>query len=132
MFRDRDEELRRLQEQLLEEEEPEENADLEEDEDFETEEDLDALLDEDTEIGASGVYQNYSNDYGRNLRNYATGYKAYNADRTDTDLERYSDAVREEPKRSSAVAWFVVLLLVLMGLVVGVIAWKYLGLGDLL
>ena len=47
------------------------------------------------------MYQNYSNDYGRNLRNYATGYQAYNSDDCDEDLEAFSEEVYEEPEESS-------------------------------
>ena len=127
MFRDREEALQRLQEQLLQEEEelrPEE-------EEYPDEDAFDQLLEEDDRTADSGAYRNYSNDYGRGLRNYATGYKAYNADKADTDLDRYSDAVREGPKRNRA-AWLVILLLILIGLAVGAILWKYLGLEGLL
>lgn len=126
MFRDREEALARLQEQLLEEEEePAEEGE----EEYPGEEDFARLL-EDERTADARIYQNFSNDYGRQLRNYASGYKAYNSDRTDTDLDCYSDAVREGPKRRS-VLWFVILLLILMGLALGVILWKYLGLEGL-
>ena len=128
MFRDREEALQRLQEQLLQEEE---DISPQEEEEYPDEDAFDQLLEEDDRTADSGVYQNYSNDYGRDLRNYATGYKAYNADKTDTDLDHYSNAVREGPKRDR-VAWLVILLLILMGLAVGAILWKYLGLEGLL
>ena len=47
------------------------------------------------------VYQNYSNDYGRNLRNYASGYRAYNSDDCDEDLDAFSEEVYEEPQEKS-------------------------------
>lgn len=88
MFRDTSEELARLEAELLAEEEPEEELPEEE-----TEED--PWLYEDTRPAAEPeVFQNYSNDYGRNLRNYASGYRAYNSDHTDEDLDDYSEAVR--------------------------------------
>lgn len=125
MYRDRDEELQRLQAQLLEDAEPAE----EETEELLDADTLDALLEDPRQTGNPQVYQNFSNSYGKNLRNYASGYCAYNSDRTDTDLDSYSEAVRE-PKRSGGLLWLAVLLLVLVGTVVGAIVWMYLGLGG--
>lgn len=91
MFRDASEELERLQAELLAEEEPEEEIpDQPPEEDY--------LYDEyeDTRPAQGpAVYQNYSNDYGKNLRNYASGYRAYNTDTTDEDLDEYSEEVRQ-------------------------------------
>ena len=127
MLHDRDEELQRLQAQLLEDAEPTEE---------ETEELLDAgtlnaLLDDSQRTGNSRVYQNFSNGYGRNLRNYASGYQAYNADRTDTDPDSYSEAVRE-PKKTGGPVWLAVVLLILTVAVVGAILWIYFGPGGVL
>ena len=127
MYRDREEELRRLQEQLLEDEEPTQE---ESDEELLDEDTLDALLDESQKTGNPRIYQNFSNDYGRNLRNYASGYQAYNSDKTDTDLDSYSQTDRE-PKKSAGLLWLAVVLLVLAGAVVGAIIWMYLGQGGL-
>ncbi len=125
MTRDRDEALQRLQQALLEEEESEAAEALEE-EDF-----PEIEPEDDPRIADAGVYQNFSNDYGKNLRNYASGYRAYNADKTDTDLDTYSDAVREgeNPRR---LLWLPVLLLGLLAAVVLAMLWKYLRLGGLL
>ena len=92
MFRDKEEELQRLSRQLREMEEPEEQIEEEE------EPDVDELLQEDTHIGdmTDGVYRNASNGYGQNLRNFASGYKAYNGDRVDVDMEEFSDEIRAE------------------------------------
>ena len=122
MYRDRDEELRRLQEQLLEEEEFPDRA-----EELLNDDMLDELLSDSPKSGDSKVYQNFSNGYGKNLRNYASGYTAYNTDTTDTNLESYSEAVRK-PKRSGSLLWLAVLLLVVTAVVV---AWLYLRLGGL-
>lgn len=92
MFRDTEEELERLQEQLLEEEEEETEA-------FPDEDEVARLLEEDGAIPDAPVYRNFSNDYGRGLRNFASGYRAYNGDKTDTDLEEYSETVYEAKKR---------------------------------
>ena len=122
MFKDTDEALARLAEELLraedeteaeevcEEEEYEEDYDEDFDEDYEEDYDEDQEEDEvppeyiyDDTRAARGpaVYQNYSNDYGRNLRNYASGYRAYNADDCDEDLDTFSDEVYEEPPERS-------------------------------
>lgn len=126
MHRDREEELQRLQEQLLEETEPTE----EETEEILDEETLEELLSESSQIQNTRVYQNFSNDYGKNLRNYASGYNAYNSDTSDTDLESYSEAVRE-PKKTGGLTWLAVVVLALMLMVVGAIAWMCFSLGGL-
>ncbi len=123
MARDTDEELRRLEQALLEEEAqpPEEEADAQE-------EDLPEFApEEDSYIPNAGVYQNYSNDYGKKLRNYASGYRAYNADKTDTDLEQYSEEIRNGRQPSLGLLWFLVILMLILIAVVGAVLWKYLG-----
>jgi hypothetical protein len=125
MFRDREEELQRLQDQLLEEEDPQPEEALPDDDDF------DDLLSENQPIEDPEIYQNYSNDYGKNLRNYASGYRVYNSDKTDTDLDTYSESVREgQPSRRFL--WIPVLLLGLLAAVVLALLWKYLRLGGIL
>lgn len=119
MFRDKDEQLQRLQEALLEEEQ---TAQLPEEEDFE------ALLWETDQGETPTVYQNYSNDYGRNLRNFASGYKAYNSDDTDVELEEYCDQVQQEPTTTN---WWIWLVLLLMAAVVISIGWMFLSTGGL-
>ena len=97
MFKDTDKALARLEAELLAEEE----EDLAEEEYEEAEEDEASVppeyVYEDTRPSAGGViYQNYSNAYGKNLRHYANGYRAYNADITDEDPDTYSDELLEE------------------------------------
>lgn len=125
MFRDTKEELDRLQEQLLEEEDdlPEEDED-EEDGDFPDEEEPEDLLEGDEAIPDAPVYRNFSNDYGRGLRNFASGYRAYNGDKTDTDLDEYSEAVYSGKKRSPGCCAVVLTLLVAAAAAVAV--WWYL------
>ena len=122
MFRDRKEELERLQEQLLEED-PEE---LEEEYEDEDEEYLDAEVDDLLAANDQGenpqTYNNYSNDYGRQLRNFASGYKAYNTDRTDEDLEEYSQQVLEPPKEKGITGLLVLAMLLLLG-IAAVLGW---------
>ncbi len=80
MHKDTREALARLEEALLEDETPELDDEA-----------LDALLeefleDEDTDFA----------DHPRGYQNFANGYRAYNTDETDEDLDVYSDAVLEE------------------------------------
>ncbi len=63
MFRDRSEELRRLEEALLEEEE-EPIEDQEEDEDLLADDLLDEWLEDTAPAKEPVAYQNFSNDYG--------------------------------------------------------------------
>ena len=82
MHKDTKEALARLEEALLEDENPALN-----------EEDLDALLeeflDEDDQDFAP---------HPHGYQNFANGYNAYNSDNTDEDLDVYSDEVFEEPE----------------------------------
>lgn len=114
MRRDTQEELQRLEQELLAEEEIPEMP----------EEDYGVFLEE-PESEEPVVYRNFSNRYGKDLRNYATGYKAYNSDTLDTDLEDFSDAVREGQKPASILLPLVTALIA--GLAVLYIAWLYLG-----
>ncbi len=123
VFRDTSEELARLEKELLAQEEPE-TPDYD-DEAYDEEDD--PWLYEDT-APAKGpvVYQNYSNDYGKNLRNYASGYRAYNSDQSDEDLENYSEQVRV-PKKSGCAGTLVAVLLIaalLAAIVLVYYAWE--------
>ena len=82
MFRDREQELERLKRQLLEEDEYEE--DEEDEEEYEEEEDEEEEAFPDCPV--------------------------YNTDAADVDLEEYSDAVYEEPRRSWGLVAAVLLL----------------------
>lgn len=116
MFRDTSEELARLEAELLSEEEPEEELPEEEEED-------DPWQYEDTRAAAEPeVFQNYSNDYGRSLRNYATGYRAYNSDDCDEDLDTYSEEVRLG-KKSRVGCLGVAICLIAVILTAAVILW---------
>lgn len=127
MFRDTQEELERLQAQLLEETEEEENTS--EEAAFLDEEDFDTLL-YDTDQGENPrVYENYSNDYGSSLRNFATGYKAYNSDRTDTDLDAFSENVFEG--KEATYGWVWIILCLMVAAIVGIL-WCFLSMGDLI
>ena len=91
MFKDKKEELKRLEEALLleaqqEEAEAQQEAELEE---------AEALLDDPDDFGEidAEAYRNYANQYGK--------VKAYNTDRTDAQLEDFSNTVYEGEHRSS-------------------------------
>ncbi len=124
MFRDKDEELKRLQEQLLEEEQPEE--------DFREELPDEVFFEDFPEESEPGedpdVYRNFSNAYGKNLRNFASGYKAYNADKVDVDLDEFSREVQNE---RTDTPWLLIVILALMAAVVAAIVWFYVRLGGL-
>ena len=113
MLRDRDEELQRLNQDLLAQEEPEQEEILDE-------ETLDELLEEDTQIEDTEAYVNYSN-----------GYRAYNTDKTDTDLESFSEAVRT-PAKDKSLTFLSVLALALTGGIVLVLIYLLLKFRGLL
>ena len=106
MYQDRDEALRKISAELLEEEEvpaPEIRE-------------------------APVVYRNFANNYGRDLRNFASNYSAYNADNTDEDPQELADAVLEEPKKERL--WpLVTLNLLLLGGIVGILVYWIFGMG---
>lgn len=114
MFRDTKETLRRLEEQLLEEQE--------ETPEFQPEEQAAA--------GDCEVYQNYSNDYGRQLRNFASGYAAYNSDKVDEDLEHFSQQVEQGGRRKPGV--LIAAVLAVIAAVLGIAACICLVRGGLL
>ena len=125
MFRDAKEELERLESELLAEEEVESQE-----EKLLPEETLDELLQDTRAVQSGGVYSNFSNGYGRNLRNYASGYQAYNSDKCDEDLDTFSEAVRA-PKRSGLTGWVVLALLLLAG-IFAVLIWYLVQYGGIL
>lgn len=123
MFRDKEEELRRLEQELLAEEEPQEE------EEYLDDETIDALLEEPKPGDAPKVYQNFSNGYGKHLRNYASGYKAYNADHTDVTPEQLSQELLY-PKKHGSALWLALLLILLTAVAVVAIALLYKKLGG--
>ena len=125
MKRDREEELERLQQELLAEEE--ETAPQEEE--YLDEETLDALL-ADEKANAAGVYQNFSNNYGKDLRNFASGYQAYNTDDVDVDMDEFSEEVEDDIDEDNHIIWPVAVIAGLMLLVIGAIVWQLVRLGG--
>ena len=140
MFKDTDEALARLEAELLrEEEEPEvlpeeyeEEYDDEFEDAFEEEEGLPPEYAYEDTRPADGpvIYQNFSNNYGKNLRNYASGYRAYNSDISDEDLDSYSeDVLQTEPEKSNTPLILIACLLSL-GIVAVLLIWLFLFRGG--
>ena len=124
MHKDTEEALQRLEQELLEEEtEEQEIEELSDEPEFEG---MDyGEFPEEPEEEEVLVYRNFSNGYGKNLRNFATGYKAYNSDTLDTDLEEFSRQVETGEKPAGILLPLITALLA--GLGVLYIAWLLLG-----
>ena len=106
MHQDREEALKKLSEELLEEEQAQPSVDNE----------------------PAVVYRNFANNYGRDLRNFASNYSAYNADQTEEDPQKLADALLQEPKKERL--WpFVAVDLLLLGGILGVAAYWVFGMG---
>ncbi len=109
MFKDKEEELKRLQ-QLLQDAEEEEDPE----EEFE-----EAATEEEPEEEPV-IYHNYANRYGR--------ISIYNNDTSDADLEEYSDEVYKA-KNKTGILVLVAIALALAAGIMGVLSWwaaKYL------
>ena len=85
MFRDKEQELERLNRQLLEEEEEDEDEEYDEEDDEEYDEENEAQED-------------------------LQDYNAYNSDTADVDLDAYSDEVYTAPRRGCGCAALAILL----------------------
>lgn len=119
MFRDAKEELRRLEQALMEEESSDEYEDDEYEDDEEYEED-----------GAFSDYEPYDEQIpsvSGPYRNFANNYRAYNSDRTDVDLDEYSEEVRNPRQNLSCLGGLVVFLLGGIAVMVGLFALKIYG-----
>lgn len=137
MFKDTDEALARLEAELLKEEETKKLplvADAAEEEDW-----VEALPDDEEDDlppeylytdtrAADGpvIYQNFSNNYGKNLRNYASGYRAYNSDVTDEDLDTYSEEVLYTDTEKSNTPLILIACLLGLGIIAMVFVWMFL------
>ena len=106
MYKDAREELKRLEEALLEEEVPQ----AEEDEDVDVDEDVDALLAKAEEI------------LGTEDTQVVMIPRVYNTDHVDTDLDRYSEEVHSGKQKR--ITGFVILAIALaLGIAAVVIYW---------
>ena len=119
MFRDKDKELKRLEEALILEAQ-EEEAEVRLAEELAQDDDL---LDDPDDFGeeTEQTYHNFANCYGK--------YKAYNTDNADTDLDDYSQRVYEKhPNRGiRLLCALAVLLLLAICAVLGWCALRYTG-----
>ena len=113
MFRDKDQELERLTQALLEEDDDE---DLEEYEDPEECEDLEDFEEEEEYLDESDSEEE---DWIEELYPTPRDYRAYNTDITDTDLDTYSEEVHSGKRGISGLAFLVWLLT--MGVAVAVL-----------
>lgn len=115
MFKDKKEELRRLEEALLlEAQQEEEEAQLEEEL-----EEAEALLESETDYGEESeeTYYNYSNRYGR--------VRAYNNDTSDEDMDAYSDDVYNS-ENTKGLGGLTILAVCLLVAIVFVLGWCFL------
>ncbi len=121
MFRDKKEELRRLEAELLREAQAEEEDTRLEEELEEAEE----LLDDPCDYGEESeeTYYNYSNRYGR--------VKAYNSDRTDENLDSFSDRVYA-PRRDKRIGRLAALAACLLAGIVVMLGWCVLKIKGIL
>ena len=126
MFRDRDEELQRLQQLLEEDEIP---APEKKDDELLDEETVDALLGADGQTADAGAYQNFSNGYGQQIPE--TEGRFYNGDRVDVDLEEFSEEVCAPEKKRSGTGLLVFLLLCMLA-ALGFMIWLYWRMGGFL
>ena len=124
MFQDAKEELKRLEQQLLAEEDEPVQEESTEDISSEELEELKQLLESDSEepmITEDDDFDTVRNFDGQ-VRNFANNYKAYNSDKTDTDLESYSEEVRY-PSKDRSESFLTVLALVRLAGILGILVW---------
>ena len=121
MFKDKKEELKRLEEALLleaqqEEAEAQEEAELEE---------AEALLDDPDDFGEidAEAYRNYANRYGK--------VRAYNTDKTDAQMDTFSETVYDGKHRNPNLGLLALAATLLVG-IVAVLGWIVLRIKGLL
>ena len=124
MFRDAQEELKRLEAQLLAEEPEEEKKEPESPEEAPPEE---AELTAEDLAQLRQLLKDPEPEY--EIRNYANHYKAYNTDRTDEDPDAYTQELESlSERRGGAVRILVAILL--LAAVIGTVAWWLLRAGG--
>jgi len=124
MFRDAQEELKRLEAQLLAGEPEKENA-------REEAEDAEALEEEELTPEDLAQLRKLLKDPEPEcpIRNYANHYKAYNSDRTDGDPDAYTQELESGSGRRRGGAR-ILLALLLLAAVIGAVAWWLLRAGG--
>lgn len=118
MFRDAQEELKRLDAQLLAEEDEPIQEEEEAPEDIRLEELLKAIEEDEKDevLSRTTVPEG-------GIRNYANHYKAYNTDKTDEDLDRYSQQVRQTGNNRGVFGISVLALLLMAGILAVLVWW---------
>ena len=111
MYKDAKEELKRLEEALLEEEE---------DQQAETETDIDALLEQTKEM--LGKSSDETQVFHWEPEELQRSGRVYNTDRTDEDLQQFAEQVRDGGKKSLT-GWIVTAAVLAAGIVAVVIWW---------
>lgn len=118
MFKDTEKELRRLEAELLaEEEENDQEQEWEEaleDEDLLTDRELDVLLEDTQVIGAAPVYQNHANNYGNRI---------YNADHLEQDVQDFSDELLEQSQERRSAGLVILACLLAVGILCVAVWW---------
>jgi hypothetical protein len=124
MFDDPQKELKRLEEQLL----------AEEDSDW-LDNELEAmhrLLGDEpkkADMDETRVYRNFANGYGEQIRNFANGYGEgqpsgrVDDEQTDSELDTYSDQVPEPEKKKSAAGLVILACLETLGILAIIAYW---------
>lgn len=115
MYKDAEEELKRLEEALLEEEEQPEEMPEEDGQ----EEDLQELLEEAQRI--AGLSDDSTQVYRWQEPLQDQTARVYNTDKTDEDLEEFSRAVQEEPQKG--ITGLAITAITLAIAVLGVLIW---------
>lgn len=137
MFKDTDKALARLEAELLKEEEPAmpvpETEYEESPYDEAAEEDVlppEFMYTDTRAASGPAVYQNFSNHYGKDLRNYASGYRAYNADIAEG--EDYSEELLQDAPEEKSNTPLILIACLLALAVVGMLGvWLFLTRGLL-
>ena len=123
MFKDTEKELRRLEAELLaqdeqwEEEPAEETASVD---DILSDPELNALLGDTQVIGDVSAYQNHANNYGAQTRVLP---HVYNNDHLDADPEDFSEELLDQPKEKGVTALTITACLLAVGILCVAVWW---------
>ncbi len=118
MFKDTEKELRRLEAELLaQEEEYDQEQEWEEepeDEDLLTDRELDVLLEDTQVIGAAPAYQNHANNYGNRI---------YNTDHLEQDVQAFSDELLQQSQERRSAGLVILACLLAVGILCVAVWW---------
>lgn len=143
MFKDTDKALARLEAELLREDEKTQPLPEEVQEAYDYEEVFETEPEEEPDLppeyiytdtrAADGpvIYQNFSNNYGKDLRNFANGYQAYNTDVSDEDLDSFSEEILQPEPEKSNVLLILIACLLTLGIIGMIFVWLIMLQGGL-